>query len=553
MLKELLPSMKTPAEINQENWIRTAVVYQIYPRSFKDTSKNGIGDLNGIIEKLDYLNNGTEKSLGVDAIWLSPVYKSPMVDFGYDVSDYYNIDPMFGTLETFDKLTAEVHKRSMKLIIDFIPNHTSSKHPWFLESCASRNNPKRDWYVWHDPKPDGSPPNNWLSNFGGSAWSYEERTKQYYLHSWAKEQPDLNWRNDEVRNEMNRILKFWLDRGVDGFRVDAVPSLIEDRYFRDDIPNPNYVPGKDNPLNKFHRVYSQGRPETIDIINSFCNILERYKNKFMVTESHIQLPEMIKMYQACDSKVHFPFNFNLMDLPWRAQAFKKFINTFDKSLGAEDWPNYVLGNHDLARLISRIGKSQARVAAMLLLTLRGTPFIYYGEEIGMKDVNTTSERIQDILEKQIPGKNLGRDPERSPMQWSKHPYGGFSKVEPWLPVAADYKTVNVESESAEPSSMLNLYRKLIHYRQKSSALIQGTYQSMDLENEDIFAFVRDSKKEKVVVLLNFSNKQQKASLAIKNAKVICNTLLDKGFGSGVNLENLTLGPNEGYLVDISKG
>ncbi len=543
------PSIKT----SQENWVRKDVFYQIYPRSFNDSSGNGIGDLEGIISKLDYLNNGTEKSLGIDVIWLSPVYKSPMVDFGYDVSDFYDIDPVFGTLETFKKLLAEMHKRDMKLIIDFVPNHTSSKHPWFVESQSSLFNQKRDWYVWHDPKPDESPPNNWLSNFGGSAWSYEEKTKQYYLHSYAKEQPDLNWRNEEVRHEMSKVLIFWLDIGVDGFRVDAVPSLIEDRYFRDDIPNPSYVPGKDSPYNKYHHVYSQGQPETIDIINSFCNILEGYGNKFMVTESHIQLPEMIKMYKTCNSNVHFPFNFNLMDAPWKVKDVKKLVDKFDKSLGTEDWPNYVLGNHDAPRLATRIGKPQTAIAAMLMLTLRGTPFIYYGEEIGMENLKISPDLIQDIVEKQIPGKHLGRDPARSPMQWNDKPNSGFSQNKPWLPVTKDYKTINVESESADPNSMLNLYRKLIHYRKKSSALTQGVYQSVEIENEDIFTYVRESSKERVVVILNFSSKQQTLSLPFINAKVLCNTFLDKKTGSGISLENLTLRPNEGYLVDISKG
>lgn len=530
------------------NWASRAVVYQIYPRSFKDSNGDGVGDLDGIIEKLDYLNDGTDKSLGINAIWLSPIYKPPMVDFGYDVSDFYDIDPIFGTLEIFGKFVFEAHRRGIKVLMDFVPNHTSSQHSWFLEFSSSRNNPKRDWYIWRDPKPDGSPPNNWLSVFGGSAWTFDEKTQQYYLHSFLAEQPDLNWRNQGVRDEMTRVMKFWLNRGVDGFRTDAIYYLIKDNEFRDDPINPNYIPGKDGPYNTLLHTYSQGRPEIFDTTNTLCEVLGKYENKFMVSEVYLGLPDMAKMYKACANKLHAPFNFNLMSIPWNADEFKKFIDAFEGSLTPDDVPNYVLGNHDKPRLASRLGRQQARVAAMLLLTLRGMPIIYYGDELGMEDVSIPAEKQKDPWGKLTPGFQLGRDPERTPMQWNSRPYAGFSDIEPWLPVAEDYKEYNVETESAAPHSTFNLYRKLIHLRKDSLAIQQGSYHSLDIDNNNIFGFVRESGKEKFLILLNFSNAHQTVRIP-KNgkAKVICNTYLDIKRGKKVALENISLRPHEGYV------
>ncbi|MFQ5863095.1 MAG: alpha-amylase family glycosyl hydrolase [Candidatus Brocadiales bacterium] len=534
----------------KENWSRRAVVYQIYPRSFKDSNGDGVGDLNGIIEKLDYLNDGTEKSLGIGAIWLSPIYKSPMVDFGYDISDYYDIDPLFGNLKTFDKLIFEAHRRGIKVIMDFVPNHTSSQHPWFLESRSSRNNPKRDWYIWRDPKRDGLPPNNWLSVFGGSAWTLDENTQQYYLHSYLAEQPDLNWRNQEVRDEMVQVLKFWLNRRADGLRTDAIYYVIKDVEFRDDPQNPNYIPGKDDPYNALFHIYSQGRPEIFDTTNTLCEVIGKYEDKFMVSEVYLDLPDMVKMYKACANKLHAPFNFNLMNIPWDAGEYKKFIDDFEELLTPEDLPIYVLGNHDRSRLASRLGRDRARLAAMLLLTLRGMPFIYYGEELGMKDVQIPTKKVKDPWEKQTPGFRLGRDPERTPMQWNTGPYAGFSDVEPWLPVAEDYKKCSVETDSADPHSMFNLYRQLIHFRKDSPALLQGSYRSLDIENNNILGFVRESVEEKLLILLNFSGEEEGLSLTSQKAKVICNTYLDKEFREEIDLKNFSLRPYEGYVFTL---
>lgn len=541
-------------ENKKANWVRNAVVYHIYPRSFKDTNGDGIGDLNGIIEKLDYLNDGTEKSLGVNAIWMSPVYKSPMADFGYDVSDYYKIDPIFGDWEIFEKLVKEIHRRGMKIIMDFVPNHTSSEHPWFIESKSSRDNPKRDWYIWRDPKPDGSPPTNWLSVFGGPAWTYNEKTKQYYLHSYLPEQPDLNWRNKEVGEGMLDVLKFWLKHGVDGFRTDAVSHLFEDEEFRDDPPNPNYVSGKDNPYNSFlhtySQAYSQGKEETFDVVNSMCNVLGAYENKFLLSEVYADLAGLMKFYKACTNKIHAPFNFNLISLPWDAEVYRKFIDDFESLLGPDDEPNYVLGNHDQSRVSSRLGELRARLMAILIFTLRGMPFIYYGDEIGMEDVKIPPEKILDPSEKRVPGFGLGRDPERTPMQWNSGNYAGFSDVEPWLPIGEKFRTYNVESELADPKSILNLYRRLIHFRKNSSALLKGSCSSLNLEQKDIFAFIREFSGEKILVLLNFSDKERLMSLNFKKAKIICSSYNDKERDEDIDLEKFSLRSNEGYVIKL---
>ena len=542
-------------------------MYHIYPRSFKDTSGNGIGDLAGIIEKLDYLNDGTENSLGVEALWLSPINRSPMVDFGYDVSDYYDIDPIFGDLETFDRLVSEAHRRNIKFVMDFVPNHTSSQHPWFLASRSSLNNPKRDWYIWRDSKPDGSPPNNWLSQFGGSAWTYDAKTKQYYLHTFHTEQPDLNWRNEEVRNEMFNVLRFWLKRGIDGFRTDAIFGIMKDDQFRDDPPNPTYDPAKDIPYNSLLHTYSTGseaRPELFSTVNSFCEVLGEHEDVFMVGEVFLDIPEMMQLYRACSNNLHAPFNFNLIGLPWNAEAYKKFIDDFEGSLTRQDWPNYVFGNHDQHRLATRIGRDHARTAALLLFTLRGMPVVYYGEELGMVDASLPPEKIQDPFDKQVPGYHFGRDPERAPMQWSKERYAAFSRVEPWLPVAEGYKTYNAEVESKDPRSMLNLYRTLIHFRRNSPALLRGTYRSLEHGNANIFAYIREYAEKRLLIVLNFSDEGQTISLDLSHVraerdsgngvgrvKVVCNTLLDRKVGKEVDVTHFTLRSNEGYLLEIS--
>lgn len=545
------PTTETRRKNGTPEWVHRAVVYHIYPRSFKDMNDDGIGDLNGIIEKLDYLNDGTERSLGIGALWLSPIYKSPMVDFGYDISDYREIDPLFGDMQAFERLVDEVHRRGMKLIMDFVPNHTSVQHPWFIESRLSRDNSRADWYIWKDPKPDGSPPNNWLSVFGGSAWEYDENRKQYYLHSFAPSQPDLNWRNPDVKDEMLDILEFWLAKGVDGFRTDSIYHLFKDDKFRDDPENPNYIIGKDDPYDALLHIYSEGRPELAEATNGICEVLGKHGDRFMVSEAYLDIPEMNKMYQACYHKVHAPMNFNLISMPWIADLYRKFIDEFERVLSEEDWPNYVMGNHDRPRVATRLGPERVRVAALLLLTLRGMPFLYYGDELGMENVYIPSDKVKDPWEKLVPGMGLGRDSERTPMQWDAGAFAGFSSVEPWLPVSASYQKMNVAAESNDPHSILSLYRFLIHLRQKSEALLHGSYRSVEVKNHHIFGFMRESGNEQLLILINFSPSMQQAETDIERGRIVCDTFLDRKAGDTVELKNFELRPNEGCIINVS--
>src|SRR5687768_12175018 len=400
-------------------WWQRGIVYQVYPRSFMDSNGDGIGDLPGIISRLDYL-----RWLGVDAVWISPIYPSPMKDFGYDVADYTGVHPMFGTLADFDRLLAAAHARDLKVILDFVPNHSSDQHPWFRESRASRHNPKRDWYVWRDR------PNNWLSCFGGSAWTFDERSGQYYYHAFLPEQPDLNWRNPEVVEAMLGVLRFWLERGVDGFRVDVLWHLIKDKDFQDNPPNPDWREGMD-PYNALHPVHTSDRPEVHDIVRGMRRLLDAYPERVLIGEIYLPVERLVQYYGAAPSGemsgAHLPFNFQLLSAPWDARHLARLIAEYERLLPAGAWPNWVLGNHDRPRIASRVGAAQARVAAMLLLTLRGTPTLYYGDELGMEGVAIPSHLAQDPWERRQPGLGLGRDPSRTPMQWDCSLHAGFTK------------------------------------------------------------------------------------------------------------------------------
>ena len=361
-------------------WWQDGIIYQVYPRSYQDTNHDGIGDLRGVIQRLPYL-----KTLGIRAIWISPIYPSPMADFGYDISDYTGIWPTFGSMADFDELLHQIHDFGMKLILDLVPNHSSDEHPWFLESRSSRNNPKRDWYIWKDPKPDGGPPNNWLSVFGGSAWEWDEKTKQYYYHAFLVKQPDLNWRNPEVESAMLDVMRFWLGKGVDGFRVDAMWHLIKDLQWRDNPRNPEYNDTMAT-YNELLPVYSTDQPEMHAIVANMRKLLDSYSERLMIAEIYLPIHRLVAYYGANNSEAHLPFNFLLISLPWDARQIAAAIDEYEGALPADAWPNWVIGNHDQPRITSRIGRGQARVAAILLLTLRGTPTLYYGDEIGMRDV-----------------------------------------------------------------------------------------------------------------------------------------------------------------------
>ena len=385
-------------------WWKRGVIYQIYPRSFQDTNGDGVGDLKGITARLDYLT-----WLGTDAIWVSPIYPSPMADFGYDVSDYCNIDALFGSLEDFDELVASAHARRIKVILDFVPNHTSDRHPWFLESRSSRANPKRDWYIWRDGKADGSLPNNWLSQFGGPAWTFDAATGQYYLHSFLREQPDLNWRNPAVREAMYDVLRFWLERGVDGFRVDVIWLLIKDAALCDNPLNPNYRPTEPG-IHRVLQLHSSDQPEIHDVIAEMRAIVDRYDERVLIGEIYLPIEKLVAYYGKDLGGAHLPFNFQLIHATWRAPVIAKLVIDYEGALPAGGWPNWVLGNHDQPRIAARVGEAQARVAAMLLLTLRGTPTMYYGDEIGIWKDRHFAERGAGSMGEERAGIGTGPRP-----------------------------------------------------------------------------------------------------------------------------------------------
>jgi alpha-glucosidase len=524
-------------------WWQTGIIYQIYPRSFLDSNHDGIGDLSGILHRLDYL-----QWLGMDAIWLSPINTSPMADFGYDVANYTDVDPIFGTLTDFTRLAQATHERGMKLLLDLVPNHTSDEHPWFVESRASRDNPRRDWYIWRDPAPDGGPPNNWWSRFGGPAWDYDAGTGQYYLHLFDPKQPDLNWRNPDVRAAMYDVMRFWLDRGVDGFRVDVIWMMIKDAQFRDNPENPDWTPS-DPPWTKQEYRYSEDQPEVHEIIREMRQLVDSYGDRLLIGEIYLPVERLVHYYGTNLDETHMPFNFQLPLMPsWSAATTRDIIDAYEAAVPQGAWPNWVLGNHDIGRVASRIGARQAPVAQMLLLTLRGTPTCYYGDELGMQDVPIPQDIVQDPQGIRFPG--YSRDPERTPMQWDASPHAGFSTVEPWLPVAANSTTRNVATQRDDPRSLLNLVRTLTHLRRDLPALQVGDYRSLDTGNDDIFAYVRSTPEQQLLVVLNFGADEQQLDLTTLSASgdLLCTTYLDQ---TGLrDLRQLTLRPDEGLLMRL---
>ncbi|HTV78218.1 MAG TPA: alpha-amylase family glycosyl hydrolase [Steroidobacteraceae bacterium] len=493
-------------------WWKKGIVYQIYPRSFQDSNGDGIGDLPGIISRLNYLC-----ALGVTAVWLSPIFPSPMADFGYDICDYTNIDPIFGTLSDFDRLVTQMHRRGLKLILDFVPNHTSDLHPWFLESRASRSSARRNWYIWHDPAPDGGPPTNWLSEFGGPAWTFDPSSGQYYYHAYLPQQPDLNWRNPQVRAAMHDVMRFWLDRGVDGFRVDAIHMLIEDEALRDNEPNPQWQPGQ-SPARQLLRTHTADLPETHTHVMGMRAVTDAYEDRVLIGEAYLPIERMMRYYGDDLSGFHLPFNFHLIRSPWQSRAIAALANDYEAALPPGGWPNWVLGNHDKPRVASRLGGiPQARLAALLLLTLRGTPTIYNGEEIGMVDGEIRPDEVQDPWGKNAPG--FGRDPCRTPMQWSDEPGAGFTRGTPWLPIPASAATCNVKMQSEDPDSMLTFYRRLIHLRQREPALSVGTYQLLEV-TDSTMTFERTSGDRCLIVAVNFSDQSQAAPLMLGQRRLL---------------------------------
>jgi len=521
------------------------VIYQIYPRSFQDTNADGIGDLKGIERRLDYL-----ASLGVDAIWISPIYPSPMADFGYDVADYCDVDARFGVLADFDSLLAQAHARGLRIILDFVPNHTSERHPWFVASCTARDHPRRDWYIWRDPAPDGGPPNNWISDFGGSAWEWDKATGQYYYHAFLKEQPDLNWRHPEVQAAMYDVMRFWFDRGVDGLRIDVLWHLIKAADFPDNPPNPAYRPG----MGEMHRVlqlHSTDQPEVHAIAADMRAVADRYGaggrgERVLIGEIYLPVERLLHYYGRERVEVHLPLNFQLIDAPWQARSLATLIADYEAALPPGAWPNWVLGNHDRSRVATKRGEAQARIAAMLLLTLRGTPTLYYGDELGLSDVAIPPAEVQDPRELREPGLALGRDPVRTPMPWDGSGNAGFTTARPWLPLHADWPIRNVARMAEEPHSILTLHRRLLAVRRAHPALAIGDFGLLDSEG-DVLAYERRHGAGRLIVALNLGGLSQRLELPdwANDCRVLLSTLADAALpGDGAVL----LRADEGLIL-----
>ncbi len=510
-------------------WWRDGVIYQIYPRSFADSNGDGIGDLPGITSRLDYLAD-----LGIDAIWLSPFYPSPQADFGYDVSDYKNVDPLFGTLADFDTLVAEAHRRSIRVVVDLVLNHTSDQHPWFLESRSSRENPKRDWYLWRKK------PNNWQSIFGGGGWEWDKKTGEYYFHMFLKQQPDVNWRNPHVRREMLDVFRFWAGRGVDGFRLDVFNAYFKDERFRDN-PRKFGLRGFD----RIHHIYDMDQPEMHPLLNEIRALLDTYPERYAVGETFIATPEKAASYCGPD-KLHAAFNFDFLFRKFSAADFAAGIEKWEQAIGKNGWPNYVLSNHDQPRSATRYAKGEddarAKVTLGMLLTLRGTPFLYYGEEIGMRDISLKRHEIQDPPGKYYWPFYQGRDGCRSPMQWDASPYAGFSTVKPWLPVHPNHATRNAAAQQADPQSLLNFVKKVLALRKNYPALQRGDFRLLAPARSGALAYERALDGQRILVYLNFTGSTNAASLPRPNHAALLLSTHRKEWNS--NLQQFPLAPYE---------
>ncbi|MGW0804688.1 alpha-amylase family glycosyl hydrolase [Nonomuraea sp. NPDC002799] len=519
--------------MTQEQWWREAVLYQVYVRSFADSGGDGVGDLPGVTGRLDHL-----RELGVDAVWLSPFYPSPLADFGYDISDHEAVDPVLGTLGDFDELLAGAHERGIRVVVDLVMNHTSAEHPWFAASRSSRSDPRRDWYIWADPGESGGPPNNWLSSFErcGPAWTYDERTGQCYLHSFTPGQPDLNWRNPEVRAAMGKVWRFWLDRGVDGFRVDVAHRLVKDAGLRDNpaelaharrhVPHPEV------------RMRNLDLPETLDVLRELRGTLDAYGGRLALGEVPISDDRRLAAYFGGDG-MHTVFHTAFWEEPWRAAAFRERVDGLAELAAGGALPTYALATHDISRAASRFGPGpRLRVAAMMLLTLRGLPCVYYGEEIGMADAPPPQALDID-----------GRDGQRAPMRWEAGGRG-FTEGTPWLPFAPGRPNVDVAAQRHDPGSLLSLYRRLISLRRASPALRRGGYRSLET-GEDVFAYLRTAPEERLLVALNFTPRP--VSVVLPELPATGRVEAATGAretGSAADLRPLSLGPDEGVIIRI---
>jgi alpha-glucosidase len=540
-------------------WPEGAIVYQIYPRSFYDSNADGIGDIPGIIQQLPYI-----KELGVNAIWLSPFYPSPMADFGYDVADYCGVDPIFGKLRDMERLIAGAHKLDIRIMVDLVPNHSSDEHEWFRESRQSAESPYSDWYIWRDPRGHNKhghpvPPNNWISILtGGSAWEWEPARQQFYYHSFDVRQPDLNWANPKVREAIKDVMRFWLDKGVDGFRVDAVHFMGKDPEFRDEKPNPDFIPGKWGPYSALIHTNNHGWPAMYAYLAEMAAVLreKRYAGRqlFMVTEAYPDtdkhVEEYLAFFEGMDPEVAAPFIFEGLSLPWQAEPWRHFISDLHRTLS--DFheacvASYAFGNHDQYRLVTRLGEPIARSAAVLLLTLPGMAFIYNGDELGMPNGDIPPDLVQDPAAQGGPG----RDPERTPMEWTAGPNAGFTTARtPWLPVAKGYQTRNVAVAANEPQSFLSLYRQLGSLRNESEALRYGDIEVLSADQPQVLQFIRRTPHEAYAVLVNFSTKAVAAASHHLQGEVVISSDPESVLTNTILNGKARLRPHEAIVVKL---
>jgi alpha-glucosidase len=490
------------------HWWQEGVFYQIYPRSFCDSNGDGIGDIRGVINRLDYL-----AWLGIDAIWLNPIMESPNDDWGYDVSDYTSVHPELGTLDDVDELIARAGKRGIRIVLDFVPNHTSSKHPWFEDARSSPRSTHRDWYVWADPKPDGSPPNNWLSVFGGGAWEYDEVSGQYYLHTFLDSQADLNWWNHEVKDAMEDILRFWYDRGIAGFRIDVAHGVVKDRLLRDNLPATKDHDARTRALGQV-QLYNMNQPEVHDVIKGWRRLSDSFDPpRILVGETFLfDLAEVAKYYGRGD-ELHMAFNFPFIFAPFEAKPLRDVVELTESLLDPLAWPAWTGSNHDVLRFPTRWCRGderKTRLALMMLMTLRGTPFLYYGDEIGLPNADMSYEDLKDPVGQRAWTNDKGRDPGRTPMHWSDEPGAGFTEpgVTPWLPFG-DFRATNVATQRRDPSSILSLVRELIAIRKSRADLRTGDYESLD-SPEGMWIYRRGGA---TLVALNFTDEEVELDLA----------------------------------------
>lgn len=517
-------------------WWKKSVIYEILVPSFQDSNGDGIGDIRGIEQRLPYLVD-----LGIGALWLSPIYRTEFFDVGYDVSDYRQVDPRFGTLEDFKRLLEHAHALGLKLILDFVPNHTSKQHAWFLESRSSRDNPYRNYYLWSDPAADGGPPNNWINRFGASAWTFDEATGQYYFGTFAPEQPDLNWRNPAVQREMSDVLQFWLGLGCDGVRVDALAHLIKDQRLRRNPRDSQYTPDQDPP-NRLWPAYSQNQPELLTVIHDIKQVIAEFPERVFVGEA-FQPAEQLAVYIRAGADVLL--NTSLLQTDFNRDMLQVCIDRWEATIPPGHWPAHMSGDHDLKRLASRLSEPQLRPAALLFFTVRGTAAMYYGEELGLEDAPIPKDAQVDPSGRSK--SRYSRDPRRVPMPWTDAPNGGFTDGKPWLPLDPLSRKKNVAAQLSDPGSLLNFYRRLLKLRATEEALLLGEYTPLDAPDE-VLAFQRGSEQDGLLIAINFRKQAVTWPIPGRTAEVLLSTVEPDRRRSS---EQLCLKPNEGVVARLS--